>query len=778
VCDESGQVSFDAEGRRFRSCQLVPEGLLPQSGRYSLVAEPLHFRQHNLGFALLEIGPREGMVYETLREGISNALYGDWLLRERQQAEEALRYHAVEAAVHQREQRRRVMLERVVRAGKAMTQAADLRSCLLHIRNSIQRELDFDRVGLFLYDAEDKIIRGSFGTDRAGRLSEEWDTIMPIPADAPYRILLSEPDGFLFTDDYQAKYNPPADNIMADVKDHAMLGVWADDRPLAILAVDNLLTQRPMTEEQLEALRLAAGYAGLAIENARLLDQARQAEQKYRSIFENSIEGIAQITLEGRFLSANPAMARILGYSSPEELLDSLSDGESQLFVDAGRRKELKRLLDEQGAVRDFEYQIRRRDGRLAWVSLNARLIRSGQNMYIEGTYQDITERHQLEAQLLRSQKMEAIGQLAGGIAHDFNNLLVVISGSADFASTMLTLDDPVQTDLREIQRAAGRAANLTRQLLTFARRQVSAPQILNLNDLILEIDKLLRRLIHEHIMLQTLPAPDLWPVQADPGQLEQVLVNLAVNARDAMPQGGRLTIETANVVLDQEYARMHPTVVPGPYVLLAVTDTGAGMSAEVLHHAFEPFFTTKEPGQGTGLGLATCYGIVSQHGGSIELYSEVGQGTSVKVYLPRAAGATVAPLARQEADLVPRGTETVLLVEDEAAVRALTARILRRQGYMVLEAANGIEALDVVRHHTSAPIDLLLTDMVMPKLGGHELAEQLRRTIPSIRVLFMSGYTDNALIQNGLLDPGVTFIQKPFTPSALARSVRALLDR
>jgi two-component system cell cycle sensor histidine kinase/response regulator CckA len=292
-----------------------------------------------------------------------------------------------------------------------------------------------------------------------------------------------------------------------------------------------------------------------------------------------------------------------------------------------------------------------------------------------------------------------------------------------------------------------------------------------------LESDKLLRRLIREDIVLQTLPAPRLWLVQADPGQIEQVIINLAVNARDSMPQGGRLTIETANIVLDQEYARLHPSVAPGPYVLLAVSDTGMGMSADVLQHAFEPFFTTKEPGQGTGLGLATCYGIVSQHGGSIQLYSEIGRGTSVKVYLPRAQGDAIAAPASHEAHQPPRGTETILLVEDEAAVRALTARMLRRQGYTVLEATNGIEALDLIRRGIGAPIDLLLTDTIMPRMGGYELAENTRQHIPGICVLFMSGYTDNALIQNELFDSKVAFLQKPFTLAILARSVRALLD-
>jgi PAS domain S-box-containing protein len=778
ACEASGQAAFDAEGRRFRSRQLAPEGTLPSDRQYSLVAEPLYFREHTLGFALFEVGPREGNIYEILREGISNALYGDWLLRERQQAEQALRRHAVETELHQHEQRRRTMLERVIRAGKAMAQAADLRTCLLNIRNTIQRELDFDRIGVFLYDPERNVISGSFGTDQAGKLTEEWDSVITVFDEAPYQTLLIEPNRFVFTSDYDATYNPPPGNTMVGVKEHAMVGVWVDDQPTAILTVDNLLTERPISEEQQEALRLVAGYAALAIKNARLLDQAHQAEEKYRSIFVNSLEGIAQISIEGRFLSANPAMARIMGYATPAELMAGRFDARNELVADPDRREELRRLLEAQGVVRDFEYQIRRKDGRLAWVSLNARLLRTSQGTYIEGAWQDISERRQLEAQLLKSQKMEAIGQLAGGIAHDFNNLLVVISGSADFVSTALSLNDPIQADVREIQRAADRAANLTRQLLTFARRQVSALQILNLTDLILEIDKLLRRLIREDIILQTSPARDLWPVQADPGQIEQVLMNLAINARDAMPQGGRLTIECSNVALDQQYARTRLALVPGPYVLLAVSDTGTGMTEEVLQHAFEPFFTTKEPGQGTGLGLATCYGIIKQHGGSIELYSEIGKGTSVKVYLPRATGTAAAPGPWQEPNQIPRGTETVLLVEDEPAVRALIARMLQRQGYMVLEAGNGIEALGIVQRYTGAPIRLLVTDTVMPKLGGYELAEQLRQTLADIRVLFISGYATNAVVHNGLLDPSVTFLQKPFTLAALAHSVRTLLDR
>lgn len=669
------------------------------------------------------------------------------------------------------------MLERVIQAGKAMAQAADLRTCLLNIRNTVQRELGFDRIGVFLYDIERHVISGSFGTDREGRLTEEWGAVIPIFDDAPHGILLVQPDRFVFTPDYEATYHPPPGNIMVGVREHAMVGVWVDDQPTAIIVVDNLLTQRAMTEAQLEGLRLAAGYASLAIKNARLLDQARQAEQKYRAIFDNSLEGIAQITLEGRFLSANAAMARILGYAAPDQLIASQQDVLRSLITEPARYDRLMQLLEEQGVAHNYECQLQRVDGSLAWVSIDARLLHAGQATYIEGIWQDITERRQLESQLLRAQKMEAIGQLAGGIAHDFNNLLVVIAGSADMMSVALAHDDPIQVDVHEIQHASKRATNLTRQLLTFARRQVSAFELLSLSDLILGLEKLLRRLIREDILLQISPAPDLWLVQADPGQIDQVLINLAINARDAMPHGGTLMIECSNVVLDDEYARIHPTIMPGPYVLIAVSDTGTGMTEEVLQHAFEPFFTTKELGQGTGLGLATCYGTIKQHGGSIELYSELGKGTSVKVYLPRAADTAVGLGSWVEPDQILGGTETVLLVEDEPVVRAMTARILAALGYSVLEAGNGLEALDIVQQHTGAPIDLLITDMVMPKLGGHELVARIRKQIAGLRVLFMSGYPTSAVLHKGLLDASVTFIQKPFTRLSLARCVRALLD-
>jgi signal transduction histidine kinase len=386
-----------------------------------------------------------------------------------------------------------------------------------------------------------------------------------------------------------------------------------------------------------------------------------------------------------------------------------------------------------------------------------------------------IGERKRLEAQFLQAQKMEGIGRLAGGVAHDFNNLLTAITGYAGLARDTLTPTDPLHDDLEAILEAANRAAALTRQLLIFARRQVLEPRVLNLNDLVLNVDKLLRRLIGEDIELVTLPTPDLWLVKADANQIEQMVVNLAVNARDAMPDGGTLTIETANVVLGETYARQHVGVTPGPCVRLAVSDTGVGMTPEVQAQIFDPFFTTKEAGKGTGLGLATCYGIIKQHGGHIWVYSEVGHGTTFKVYLPRGMEAADIRLIEQAPEAELRGNETVLLVEDEGAVRQLAARVLRQLGYTVLEAGDGADALRVADKHCGA-IDLLLADVVLPQLRGTALAECLQERLPDLKVLFMSGYTDQTIVHHNILEPDVAFLQKPFSPELLARKVREVL--
>lgn len=383
--------------------------------------------------------------------------------------------------------------------------------------------------------------------------------------------------------------------------------------------------------------------------------------------------------------------------------------------------------------------------------------------------------RELLEDQLRQAQKVEVIGRLAGGVAHDFNNLLTLIGGYTDLALGQIPERDPLRENLEEVRDAARRAAELTRQLLAFGRRQILAPKVIDLNAVVAGANKMLRRLIGEDIQLGAVLAVDLWRVKADGGQIEQVIMNLAINARDAMPHGGSLTLETQNVALDDAYARAHVAVQPGPYVMLAVSDTGSGMDQETLGHLFEPFFTTKGPGQGTGLGLATVYGIVKQSGGNIWVYSEVGRGTTFKVYLPRVdepLASTTPPKPRPSL----RGTETILLVEDENALRLLARRVLEGNGYSVLEAAEGLTAIELVRRH-EGPIHLLVTDVVMPHMSGRTVADEVMSLRPTVKVLYLSGYTANAIMLRGVLDPETPFLQKPFTLVTLASKVREVLD-
>lgn len=394
----------------------------------------------------------------------------------------------------------------------------------------------------------------------------------------------------------------------------------------------------------------------------------------------------------------------------------------------------------------------------------------------ILGVVRDITEHRQLEAQLHQSQKMEAIGRLAGGIAHDFNNLLMVIMSYSELLLDDIDPQHPCRHDVEEILHATRRATALTRQLLAFSRKQVLQPEIINLNTVVIDIDKLLRRLIGEDITLCTILEPELRSVKVDPGQIEQVIMNLAINARDAMPQGGTLTIRTANTDLDWCDLDRHIPIPVGPYVLLEVRDTGVGMDAQTQAHMFEPFFTTKEPGKGTGLGLSTVYGIVNQSHGSIRVESAPGQGTTVMIYLPCTSETVEVHMTYTQSTDLPNGTETILLVEDEPAVRTLIRQVLQARGYTILEASYGPEALYMAEHYQQ-PIHLLLTDMVMPEMNGRELARQLACIRPTTRVLYMSGYADSYLVPHDLSAPGVAFLQKPVTPDVLIRQVRALLD-
>jgi two-component system cell cycle sensor histidine kinase/response regulator CckA len=630
------------------------------------------------------------------------------------------------------------------------------------------------------------------------------------------------------------------------------------------------------------------------VERKRMEAAARQAEENYRSIFDNAVEGIFQSTPDGQFISVNPAMAMMHGFASPTEMLEQVTDIRQQLYVDPEQRDDRQKLMARQGFVKGFECQVYKKgDGKL-WVSQSARVVADDQGnvIYYEGFVQDITERKEaeelsrhlitaapigiyiiqdgkfqvvnrwfdeitslsreelarvnpaelvhpddryevekkaalmlgglsstpyeyrvlgkggqvkwimetvtpasylgkeailgfsmditghkeLEKQLLQAQKMEAVGRLAGGVAHDFNNMLGAIIGYNEMMMKRLDRGEQVYHYGEEIRKAADRAAMLTRQLLAFSRKQVLQPQRLNLNIVINDLEKMLRRLIGEDIELVLNLDPTVAAIRADSGQMEQVLLNLAVNARDAMPQGGKLIISTGNVHLRAAVVREQADFAPGPYVLLTVSDDGLGMSTETLDHIFEPFFTTKALGSGTGLGLSTVYGIVRQSGGFIEVSSEPGLGTSFKIYLPivgeslelsQASGVEAEPL---------RGWETILLVEDEDILRQLIKNALTMNGYAVLEARSSREALTICENYQE-PIHLILTDVVMPQMSGRELTQRLEQLRPEIKVLYMSGYAEDVLSRQGVLESTITFLQKPFRQYELTAKIREVLD-
>lgn len=501
-------------------------------------------------------------------------------------------------------------------------------------------------------------------------------------------------------------------------------------------------------------------------------ESLRQSESMFRALFENALDAVLIANDSGAYVDANPAACNLLGLPYNEVIGRTIN-----AFTEQDDPAEASRMLEQflKDGVMRGELRLRRSDGDVVEVDFSATAnFLPGRHLAL---LRDVTERRKLEEQFRQSQKLESVGMLAGGIAHDFNNLLTVIMGYSDLALMRLDKVDPLAQNVEQIMNAAERASSLTRQLLAFSRKQVLQPKILDLNSVIENLEKMLGRLIGEDMELRAVPGAGLGQVKADPGQIEQVIINLVVNARDAMPKGGKITIETANVYLDEAYALLHIAVQPGWYAMLAVTDTGCGMEAETQKFIFEPFFTTKEQGKGTGLGLSTVYGIVKQSGGNVWVYSEVSVGTTFKIYLPLVDEQVSAPdvdAARPESI---SGTETILLAEDEEMVRNLARESLRMHGYTVLEAANAGEALLICQQHVG-PIHLLLTDVVMPRMSGRELAEQLVRLRPDMSVLYMSGYPDQSIVHHGILDEDLTFIGKPFTPDALVLKVVEVLQQ
>ena len=822
---------------------------------------------------------------------------------------------------------------------RALAFSLDLNDLLNKIVDAALQQCEADEASLMLptNDGKELYISAIRGKNREGLLGERVSMMSGIAGwvarECQPVVLRNEVQDARFTPHWPRK----------DIRAAVSLPMLGRGKLVGVLNV-NTTSQRTITMGQVKALNILASVGGAAIQSAHLYAEVRQAEEKFRSIFESIAEGIFRITPDGRLILANPAMARMLGYPSPPALLEEVVDVQRQLFVEPDHWVRSWRRLEKANEPRRLEEQFRRKDGSICWQAVKVRAVQdvSGQVAYYEGSAEDITEHKQAErrqgvqyamgrilaearnlaeaaprilqaacadstyqtsafwsvdahAQLLRcaafwppgsehtafaqatwqstfrrgegltgrvwqsgqpvsfadvagecqcpraavaqaaglrsafaipikldqdvlgvleffslephaldeqllqmfavigsqigqflgrrrleenlrqTQKMEAIGVLAGGVAHDFNNLLTIINGYSEVLLNSVPRDDPSHNLLVEIRNAGERSASLTRQLLAFSRKQVVAPRVLDLNEVAVDTEKLLRRLIGEDVQLNMSLAARLGSVLADAGQIEQVLLNLAVNARDAMPRGGKLTIETQNVELDDKFAQLHADVQPGIYVLLAVSDTGCGMTAEVKARIFEPFFTTKEVGKGTGLGLATVFGIVKQCEGFVDVYSEVGVGTTFKIYLPQTARSADGKMG-SIIKTPPKGTETVLLVEDDDAVRAVTRHVLVGCGYALLDACDGEGALRVATRHEGL-IHLLVTDVIMPGLGGRELAERLRTQHPEAKVLYLSGYTDDAIVRHGVLHEEVNFLQKPFSTLALAQKVREVLN-
>jgi PAS domain S-box-containing protein len=530
-----------------------------------------------------------------------------------------------------------------------------------------------------------------------------------------------------------------------------------------------------------EMRELVARQIGLEIINKEKEQEVRDrsqelasSEEQFRTFFRDSPIGLYRVAPSGEFLMTNPALLAILGFETLAELKATMHPI-AMVVVDAERSQFLARLAATND-VGQRDTAWRRRDGTLLQIRESGRAFRdaTGRVVHIDGSIEDITEQRQLEERFQQAQKVQAIGQLAGGVAHDFNNILTVITGYSQILMAKPGFSEEDRSSIASISDASARATELTRQLLAYSRKQLLQPRIIQLDVITAEMDPMLRRLVGENIRIRTIAVPDLAAVKADPSQMQQVVMNLVVNARDAMPAGGQLTIETANVTLGSSYTRLHPDVAPGHYVMLAVSDTGNGMPPEIQARLFEPFFTTKAPGQGTGLGLATCHGIVNQSGGHIAVYSEVGHGTTFKVYLP-SVETQPQDISTEPPMFKHRGAgEHILFVEDDESVREYGRTVLGALGYQVVAAVNGIDALRLFKEQPS--FDLLITDVIMPTMGGRQLIEQIRQTAPTLRVLFTSGYTFDALGETDELGSANAFLAKPYSPEELGEKVYVCL--
>jgi PAS domain S-box-containing protein len=551
----------------------------------------------------------------------------------------------------------------------------------------------------------------------------------------------------------------------------------AGSSTFGVVVVQSYSGSARFSQKDKEILQFVSQQLASAIEYKRNEEALRRSEARYRSLVQSAVYGIYRSSLEGRFFDVNPALITMLGYDSAEEVL--ALDPKSDVFLDPSEQARVMGEFQRGARLDNVEVRWKRKDGSAITVRLSGRVVNSPEETaeVVEIIAEDITERRVLENQFRQAQKMEAVGRLAGGVAHDFNNLLMVISGYTEVLLEHTRKSNPLYPKIEAIHQATDRATTLTRQLLAFSRKQLLELKVVDLNVIVEDMERLLRPLIGENIELQTQLARDLGRTRADAGQIEQVIMNLVVNSKDAMPNGGKITIQSGNAQLKHDdLGREYSYIKPGDYVVLSVSDTGHGMDKETQLRIFEPFFTTKEKGKGTGLGLSTVYGIIKQSGGYVLVESELQRGTTFRIYLPRVEDALEPVNATGASSLQNGGSETVLLVEDEESVRQLVRETLESKGYKVLEADHGESALHIVSHH-SGKIDMLITDVVMPGKSGRELSAQLCSSYPHTKVLYLSGYTEDAIAHEGVLESGTAFLQKPFTLQMLARKVREVLD-
>jgi two-component system cell cycle sensor histidine kinase/response regulator CckA len=763
-----------------------------QVGIRSLIIIPLISNDEVIG--ILQIQSTNSNAYslrdlglaEKVGHQIAGAIANAQLFAEQKQVEKALQKSEKEA--------KRLAQENAIMAeiGRIITSTLNIEEVYERFSEEVLKLIPFDRIAINLYNPKDNTITITYitGVDVLNRGS--GDTI-PFTGTAAGECIRTRSSLLLQADQIEkvvSQFPMLLPTFQSGVQSLIFVPLISKDQVIGALFLRASKINK-YTEEDLRLAERVANQVAGAIANAQLFTEQKRAEEALRrseerlkELYDNAPIGYHEFDTKGCITRVNKTEVEMLGYTEEEMLGRHAWDFITEtVWIEALK----KRLTGELPVGQVFERTFRRKDGTTFPALIHERFIRDdkGEIKGIRSTIQDITELKQaeermntLQEQLRQSQKMEAIGRLAGGIAHDFNNLLTVIKGYSQLSFFELKEGDPLRGNIDEIQKASQRASDLTRQLLAFSRRQILEFMVFDLNTILRDLDKMLHRIIGEDIELVYLLSDRLGKIKTDPGQIEQVILNLAVNARDAMPSGGKLTIETANVFLDESYTQSHADVKPGPYVMLSVTDTGCGMAKEVEEHIFEPFFTIKEKGMGTGLGLSTVYGIVKQSGGDIWVYSEVGQGTTFKIYLPREEEE---PLEEVREKVVKeellRGSETLLVVEDDEELRKLAVRFLQKQGYKVLEASQGDEALSIYGRHDE-PIHLLLTDVVMPGMSGRELSERLTSLRPEIKILYMSGYTNGAIVHQGVLEQGVNLLLKPFTPEALARKVHEVLKK